>query len=76
MTQQQPSIGRVVHYTRRAGHAEPAIITGVNADGTVSLHVFGVHDDGRFHLVSFSEAPSATEAAIGKWSWPVFVPPK
>lgn len=72
-----PSIGRIVHYTNlgdRDGkfppEAQAALITGVNADGTVSLHIF--YRTGQFDMpsVAFSEALPGTEEARGKWSWP------
>lgn len=74
---QAPSIGRVVHYTNlgdRDGKYPPtiqaAIITGVNDDGTVALHVF--YKTGQFDLAScsFTEALAGSEDARGKWSWP------
>lgn len=83
MSNQQPSIGRVVHYTNlgdRDGKYPPtiqaAIITGLNDDGTVALHVF--YKTGQFDLAScaFTEADAGSEDARGKWSWPKFVPPK
>lgn len=76
-----PSIGRVVHYTNlgdRDGKYPPtvqaAIITGVNDDATVALHVF--YKTGQFDLSScaFTEAVAGSEDARGKWSWPVYVP--
>lgn len=76
---QKPSVGRIVHY-HTPGHGSyqvspplrPAIITAVNDDGTVALHVFfgdgerheGIHDAGRL-TVPYSEEPKA-----GHWSWP------
>jgi len=73
----KPTIARVVHYTNlgdRDGKypvtVQAAIITGINVDGTVSLHVF--YRTGSFDLVScdFTEAEAGTEEARGKWSWP------
>lgn len=75
-----PSIGRVVHYTNlgdRDGKYPPtiqaAIITGLNDDGTVALHVF--YRTGQFDLATchFTEATAGSEEARGKWSWPVKV---
>lgn len=72
-----PTIGRVVHYTNlgdRDGKypptAQAAMVTGLNDDGTVSLHVF--YKTGQFDLAScaFTEAASGSEDARGKWSWP------
>lgn len=75
--EQKPSVGRVVHYTNlgdRDGkyppEAQAAIITGVNANGNVSLHIF--YRTGQFDMadVPFSIAPPATDAARGHWGWP------
>lgn len=74
----KPSIGRIVHYTNlgdRDGKYPPtiqaALITGVNDDGSVSLHVF--YKTGQFDLAqcAHTEAQAGTEEARGKWSWPV-----
>lgn len=74
---QSPSIGRIVHYTNlgdRDGKFPPtvqaALITGLNDDGTVSLHVF--YKTGQFDLpaCAHTEAPAGSEGARGKWSWP------
>lgn len=75
----KPSIGRIVHYTNlgdRDGKYPPevqaALITGVNADGTVALHVF--YKTGQFDMPSVSQAATAaagSEDARGKWQWPV-----
>lgn len=73
----KPSIGRIVHYTNlgdRDGKypvtVQAAIITAVNNDGTVALHVF--YRTGQLDLDSckFTEAQAGTEDARGKWSWP------
>ena len=75
-----PSIARVVHYTNlgdRDGKYPPtvqaAIITGLNDDGTVSLHVF--YKTGQFDLArcEFTEATAGSEEARGKWGWPARV---
>lgn len=75
--EQKPSIGRVVHYTNlgdRDGKYPPqvqaALITGVNDDGTVSLHVF--YKTGQFDMpaAAFTDAPAGSEGARGKWGWP------
>lgn len=80
MSTQKPSIGRIVHYTNlgdRDGKYPPevqaALVTGVNADGTVVLHVF--YKTGQFDMPSVEESPSeaGTEGARGKWAWPARV---
>jgi hypothetical protein len=77
---QTPSVGRIVHYTNlgdREGKYPPsvqaAIITGVNDDKSVSLHVF--YKTGAFDLASClnTSAVAGTEEARGCWSWPVVV---
>lgn len=73
----KPTVGRIVHYTNlgdRDGKYPPtiqaAIVTGLNDDGTVSLHVF--YKTGQFDLAScaFTTEPGGSEGARGKWSWP------
>jgi hypothetical protein len=77
MEPQKPTIGRIVHYTNlgdRDGKYPPtvqaAIVTGVNDDGTVALHVF--YKTGQFDLPSakFSDAQPGSEQARGCWGWP------
>ena len=72
-----PTVGRIVHYTNlgdRDGKYPPevqaALVTGVNADSTISLHVF--YRTGQFDLPSVvgTEARAGSEDARGKWSWP------
>lgn len=76
-----PTIGRIVHYTNlgdRDGKYPPtvqaAIITGVNEDGTVALHVF--YKTGQFDLQAckYTEAAAGSEAARGFWTWPARTP--
>lgn len=73
------SIGRIVHYTNlgdRDGRFPPeiqaAIITGINGDGTVALHVF--YRTGAFDMPIVARAPhgvpAGTEKARGLWQWP------
>lgn len=73
----KPSIGRIVHYTNlgdRDGKYPPtvqaAVITGLNDDGSVSLHVF--YKTGQFDLAvcEFTESAAGSEGARGRWSWP------
>lgn len=73
----KPSIGRIVHYTNlgdRDGKYPPeiqaAIITGLNTDGTVSLHVF--YRTGGFDMpsVEHTNCLAGTEGARGAWAWP------
>lgn len=69
----KPTVGGIVHYTNLGDkdgkfppEAQAALITGVNADGSVALHVF--FKTGQFDLpaVQFSEAPMVR----GHWNWP------
>lgn len=73
----KPSVGRIVQYTNlgdRDGKYPPqvqaAIITGVNDDGTVSLHIF--YKTGQFDMqsVPLTDATPGSEEARGKWAWP------
>lgn len=73
----KPSIGRIVHYTNlgdRDGKYPPevqaALITKLNADGTVALHIF--YPTGQFDMASvqFTDAAAGSELARGKWAWP------
>lgn len=78
--EQKPSVGRVVLYTNlgdRDGKYPPeiqaALITGVNADGSVALHVF--YRTGQFDMPSVekTDAEPGTDGARGKWNWPARV---
>lgn len=60
----KPSIGRIVHFVFNGHNA--AIITAVNPDGTVDLHVFGAFDQPLFWRVT--EDPSGQ--VHGTWHWP------
>lgn len=74
----KPTIGRIVHYTNlgdRDGKYPPekqaALITGVNVDETVSLHVF--YRTGGFDMPAVEHAGLAeagSEEARGMWQWP------
>lgn len=73
----KPSVGCTVHYTNlgdRDGKYPPsvqaAIITGLNANESVSLHVF--YRTGQFDLPECFEttAPAGSENARGRWCWP------
>lgn len=73
----KPSIGRIVHYTNlgdRDGKYPPevqaALITKLNPDGTVALHIF--YPTGQFDMASvqFTDAAAGSEMARGKWTWP------
>ncbi len=72
-----PSIGRIVHYTNlgdRDGKYPPqiqaALITGVNADGSVALRVFYRTGDFWLEKVERTDAAAGSEDARGKWAWP------
>ena len=73
----KPTIGRIVHYTNpgyRDGKYPPevhaAIITGINSDGTVVLHVFNRTWQYDLPSVEHTEVPAGEEGALGKWAWP------
>lgn len=73
-----PTVGRIVHYTNlgdRDGKYPPeiqaAIITGVNVDGTIALHIF--YKTGQFDMPSVEYAAghaAGSESARGCWAWP------
>lgn len=72
-----PTVGRTIHYTNlgdRDGKYPPeiqaAIITKVNADGTVALKV--LYPTGIFDMpsVPFTTEPAGTDKARGHWAWP------
>lgn len=67
-----PTVGRIVHYTNlgdKDGKYPPeqqaAVVTGVNADGTVALKVF--YKTGLFDIQS---VPYSETYERGHWSWP------
>lgn len=67
----QPSIGRIVRYTNLGDadgkyppEPQAAIITRVNPDGTVALHIYPT---GQFDMAS---VPFSDEPARGCWNWP------
>ncbi len=70
-------MGRWVHYTNHGDadgkyppEIQAALITGLNADGTVSLHVF--YRTGQFDMPSVAQTDEAAGTALarGKWAWP------
>lgn len=75
------SIGRIVHYTnlgdkdgRYPPEVQAAIITGINIDGTVALHIF--YRTGQFDMgsVPFTSENAGSDAARGHWTWPAREP--
>lgn len=75
---QQPSIGRIVHYTRLGtgingqpgnyeGETVPAIITALFEDGAVALKIFYYYVEDPWHTDAYpySETPKP-----GHWTWP------
>ena len=63
---QQPSIGRIVHYTTDPhGTTKAALIIDVIDDETVDLVVFNLKGAHPLEAVAFSEEPTP-----GSWSWP------
>ena len=76
-----PTIGRIVHYTNlgdKDGRFPPtiqaAIVTGINDNGTIAIHVF--YKTGQFDLAECHQtsAPAGSDNARGKWSWPEVKP--
>lgn len=73
----KPSVGRIVHYTNlgdKDGKYPPtvqaAIVTAVNDDATVALHIF--YKTGQFDMASVEQTsePAGSEDARGRWCWP------
>lgn len=71
----KPSIGRIVVYTN-PGDREvlPAIVTGINYDGTVALHVFKRNGQTDLGWVGLTEEKAGSADAMGKWCWPEVAP--
>lgn len=74
------SRGRIVDYTEvpdhltRTGVAAPAMVIGVNPDGTVALRVFALAgEDYRIPNVPQGHAKAGTPEAYGTWTWPELV---
>jgi len=72
----KPTLGRIVLY-RSLGDADglyppedhPAIVTGINTDGSVSLHVF--YKTGGFDMPAVYESKEAIGPNTrGHWRWP------
>ena len=73
------SVGDLVHYTNlgdKDGRYPPevigAMVTGLNADGTVALKVF--YRTGIFDLPSVAQTDEAagSDEARGRWCWHAF----
>lgn len=62
-----PSIGRFVHYKTSSASdgIKAAIITGVNADGSVSLYAFN-----RPGAFDWPNVPYSDKQEVGHWFWP------
>lgn len=90
MSDQQPSIGRMVHYVldsefKNPGEHRPATIVRIWSGGFVNLlvQIDGGNDDPRYDaanpqlvkwITSVQFDPTATN--LRSWHWPEFVPPK
>ncbi|MET0416047.1 MAG: hypothetical protein ABW022_08505 [Actinoplanes sp.] len=65
--EQKPSVGRIVHYVQYDGSkCCPAIVTEVEGEFTVGLHVFTT-DRGSFGQ---DESPYSEDREHGTWHWP------
>lgn len=70
-----PTLGRIVLY-RSLGDADgiypaedhPAMVTGINADGSIALHVR--YRRGGFDMDAVLEAPPENPEMRGRWRWP------
>ena len=62
-----PTIGRIVHFRDGLEKVVPAIVAGVNEDGSVAIHAF--YPNG---VYGFSDHASVTESdGVGAgWFWP------
>jgi len=89
MAEQQPAIGRMVHFVlpndgrcRYPGEHRPAVIVKIWSGGHVNLQVFidGSNDypDERVAegLHWETSVPFSNEHGLRTWHWPEFVPPK
>ncbi len=61
-----PTLGRIVLFTDDIGNTSPAIVNGVNDDGTVSLEVF--YRDGVAGKREHARVAHLTDGA--HWHWP------
>lgn len=73
MPEQQPSIGRIVHYTsygtpggEYGKECRAAVVTQINEDGTLGLAV--LNPTGMFFNPSIMADYTATQG--GTWHWP------
>ena len=66
MGDQQPSVGRVVHYSEDGETCLAAIIAAVNEDGTVNLSYFS-RNGGHRQVQGVLEA---VDTSAGSWHWP------
>jgi hypothetical protein len=75
MSDQKPSVGRVVHYTATdfPYKLQAAIITDVHGNGTVFLHVFGAGYTYTIHSAGYTTHAAGTQDASGSWTWPARV---
>ncbi len=68
---QRPSLGRIVWYRQLNGDYCAAIISCVNRDGTVNLHLFQDPPDQPFWVTAVSEAQyPMREDTRERWCWP------
>jgi hypothetical protein len=82
MSEQKPSIGRIVHYVRGVNTAygveaatgvhDPAIVTSINDNGTLNLVTFSDSSSGDKYPVWWREevAEDQTGANPNSWHWP------
>jgi hypothetical protein len=74
MSQQKPTVGRIVHFND-VGGPYAAIVTKINEDGSLELATFGANSMYFQHNVTEDrpyndDEGSASGRAPGTWSWP------
>lgn len=74
MSEQVPSIGRVVHFIGTNGKHYPADVCDVREDGSVVLFVKDSSDESTYFVYGPTYDPTAEYVVT--WHWPEYVPAK
>ena len=75
-TEVKPTVGRIVHYTNLGDadgkyppETQPAIVTRVNADGSLGLWV--LYPSGMFYMAAVEGEDARSKGpGRGRWNWP------